>query len=1197
MLCHVDVWLAACFWKNIETKKTTNVDSGDEVCKSKGSSLTLNDTAEKENPKFEGNSGSLNNSIIDEPKFADAFHGSALALNEVLKDETKEIAKLAFKLDKTGNIGLDFKEGTDDTMIDDFKTEVAKAFNAASEVPDTSGDAGLEVNNGADDMLKNTTLETVMISKAGDATLYDSKMEAAVAFRAAFEVPDSTGDAGLEVNNGAVAMLKDRRSEIAMIAEAGDATLYDSKTEAANGAASEVPDTTGNAGLEVFDGAVAMLKDTALETVMISKAGDTITLNVSKMEVVKSFNAASEVPDTTGEAGLKVGDGAVAMLKDIPLEIAMISKASDATLDDSKIEVAKSFNAASEVPDTTGNAGLEVNNGAVAMLKDRTSEIAMISKAGDATLNDSKTEVAKSFNAASDVPDSTGNAGLEVFSGADVMLKNRMSEIAMIAKAGETAKTAIELHGTAGNVGLDFVEGGDAKLKDAEAEIAKAAIECHDTASNAGSGFDEGADLKDTVTGIANIAKADDTTLNVSKMDVANAASDVYDTAGNAGLDFYEGADAALKDAETESAKTAIKLHGTAGNVGLDFVDGADAKLKVAEIEIAKAAIERHDTASNVGSGFDEGTDATFNDIVEEFGEDTKAHSELDDSAGGDGFLTDDGTVKAASPSPSTGPFPSISSNKSVGVLGGFKFSIMEKIAAKGEGGSGEKQEMNVIEAAGDHGSFGEGGGGLGRNLYSNKEVVDQSGGENGAYGDSKQLNLVDENTNVEGHLNKAAPAERVDERGIINPNYGGLGDSKSAIKEEAAVADVEMNAPALVENSNNSLRLKRNFRLGPLKLLFNLLILCSFVRFIHTSAAEIQGPGKQEFKLDTSLDELKGLRGNKHSKNSDIGVIENVKKLIFSLSKSLGSIQHHYKEGNVEEAGKALKAVVHDVDGGKFVKEIEGVQGMERDLPEFFTKDDIISSTGGTISLKDIPNSMLGKLIHPEVVDQFVELSQDFAEKLEDIDLSLLEDVSSKQKIRLNSSSRRYKSQSPPMNKHQTAFDFKNAHFDATSFFQMNSEFNSGKTGGFSNFMKTSSLKSIQKQMKVKQRGFSLPKLSTRVTVSDYETIMSKHRLRQEAMGAVCLPECDISDEACNCRKLFECVKKLDSYDMAALTAGGFIDTTAGSKDYGKFGIGAEDLNLYNLDGGIEKTLQEVQEQVESSDPNDNEQCNNVLE
>ena len=193
-----------------------------------------------------------------------------------------------------------------------------------------------------------------------------------------------------------------------------------------------------------------------------------------------------------------------------------------------------------------------------------------------------------------------------------------------------------------------------------------------------------------------------------------------------------------------------------------------------------------------------------------------------------------------------------------------------------------------------------------------------------------------------------------------------------------------------------------------------------------------------------------------------------------------------------------------------------------------------MISGTGGIISLKDIPNSMLGGQIHQEVFVQIVELSKDLSETLEDIDLSLLEDASSKQKIRHTSSSRRHKSQSLPKNKHQTSFDFETAHFDATSFFQMNSEFNSGNTGGFSNFMKTSS-KSIQKQMKVQKRGISLPKISTLVSVRDYETIMSKHRTRQEAMGAVCLPECDVSNAACNCRKLFKCVKKLDAYDMAA--------------------------------------------------------------
>eukprot|EP00956_Cyclotella_meneghiniana_P013064 scaffold18706_cov41-Cyclotella_meneghiniana.AAC.1 len=157
-----------------------------------------------------------------------------------------------------------------------------------------------------------------------------------------------------------------------------------------------------------------------------------------------------------------------------------------------------------------------------------------------------------------------------------------------------------------------------------------------------------------------------------------------------------------------------------------------------------------------------------------------------------------------------------------------------------------------------------------------------------------------------------------------------------------------------------------------------------------------------------------------------------------------------------------------------------------------------------------------------------------------------------------------------------------------------MNSEFNSGNAGGFSNFMKTPSLKSIQKQMKVQRKGISLPKLSTLVSVRDHETIMSKHRLRQEAME-VCLPECAVSDKPCNCRKLFDCVTKLDEYDMAVLTARGFIDVTAGSENYGEFSVGADKLNLYDLED-IGKRLQAVKHTVQSGNSNDSSNCNAVL-
>ena len=263
--------------------------------------------------------------------------------------------------------------------------------------------------------------------------------------------------------------------------------------------------------------------------------------------------------------------------------------------------------------------------------------------------------------------------------------------------------------------------------------------------------------------------------------------------------------------------------------------------------------------------------------------------------------------------------------------------------------------------------------------------------------------------------------------------------------------------------------------------------------------------------------------------------MIETVKKIMVSLSNSIGTIQHHYQEGNEGEAGKALKATVGNLDTvAKSVNDIDLVKGVDKkDRPEFFTKDDEFTDDGGIISLEDIPNKLLGDQIRPEVFNKIIEFSKEFTEILEDIDPSLLEDASSKKKTaHLGSGSR--KSKPHPTNEQQSFFN-ENTHFDAASFFQMisNNGFVSGNAGGFSNFMKNPSVRNIHKQTKIRRKGISLPKLSTLVSARDYELVMSKHQLRQEAME-VCLPECEPSNTACNCRKLFECVKKMDEYDMA---------------------------------------------------------------
>ena len=48
---------------------------------------------------------------------------------------------------------------------------------------------------------------------------------------------------------------------------------------------------------------------------------------------------------------------------------------------------------------------------------------------------------------------------------------------------------------------------------------------------------------------------------------------------------------------------------------------------------------------------------------------------------------------------------------------------------------------------------------------YSNKDVVDESGGENGACIGSKHFDAMDD-TKADGHLNKVAPYDEVEEQG-----------------------------------------------------------------------------------------------------------------------------------------------------------------------------------------------------------------------------------------------------------------------------------------------------------------------------------------------------------------------------------------------------------------------------------------------
>ena len=258
-------------------------------------------------------------------------------------------------------------------------------------------------------------------------------------------------------------------------------------------------------------------------------------------------------------------------------------------------------------------------------------------------------------------------------------------------------------------------------------------------------------------------------------------------------------------------------------------------------------------------------------------------------------------------------------------------------------------------------------------------------------------------------------------------------------------------------------------------------------------------------------------LRGGNSKIEDPVGVMEKLKDFMQSLSTSLGEIQSGYNNGDTDESGKALKILVGD-DVEPIIKTTEDVKFPQGEL---FNSD---HSIGDITSLKDIPNSNIGEHIQPQIFDELASFSNDFTQTLEGLDMSIFAESSSKKKRgNLHSGySDRRETKPASKKKAQPQFNFGN------DFSFLND------AGAFGNFMKNPTVRNIHKQMNGQRKGIAaLPKISTFVSVRDHETVMSKHQLRQEALGG-CLPQCSVSDDECNCRKLFDCVKKLDEYDLA---------------------------------------------------------------
>ena len=104
----------------------------------------------------------------------------------------------------------------------------------------------------------------------------------------------------------------------------------------------------------------------------------------------------------------------------------------------------------------------------------------------------------------------------------------------------------------------------------------------------------------------------------------------------------------------------------------------------------------------------------------------------------------------------------------------------------------------------------------------------------------------------------------------------------------------------------------------------------------------------------------------------------------------------------------------------------------------------------------------------------------------------------------------------------------------------------------------------------------------------------VSDRNTRRRLAVEECTAPCSIDDATCNCRRLYDCLKELSTYDLAVLTLRGYI--VLDGRGIGD--ITNDSVDVFDLgDGGLTKRFDFFKGRASMADPENQEQCTRVLE
>ena len=77
------------------------------------------------------------------------------------------------------------------------------------------------------------------------------------------------------------------------------------------------------------------------------------------------------------------------------------------------------------------------------------------------------------------------------------------------------------------------------------------------------------------------------------------------------------------------------------------------------------------------------------------------------------------------------------------------------------------------------------------------------------------------------------------------------------------------------------------------------------------------------------------------------------------------------------------------------------------------------------------------------------------------------------------------------------------------------------------------------------------------------------RERRLQSLATDQCRPKCEVDDVKCNCERLYSCVQRLSSLDVAVMMTKGYIERDAGSEDYGNYTTDVDNINVFDAGYG----------------------------